>query len=168
MCLDGDPVVWLVAVVRRGRLRLVINRLTTVHTDCVLRFVSLEALHSHSFPCRRPSRIAHAHLTKKRALRPACHVLYSAVGLRCNSAGRTRTCNPATTGIILVRVLLTTSAISQRYVCNKRAPPRWRRRRPIQERILWLILLCQLIFYHHVSAMDCRICSRLLSARPCR
>ena len=70
----------------------------------------------------------------KRALRPAWHDLYSAVALRCNSAGRTRTCNPATTGNILVRVLLTTSAISQRYICNKRAPPRWRRRRPLDEK----------------------------------
>lgn len=65
MCLDGDPVVWLVAIVRRGRLRLVINRLTTVHTDRVLSLISFVALHSQSFPRRSPSRIAHAHLTKK-------------------------------------------------------------------------------------------------------
>ena len=77
----------------------------------------------------------------KRALRPAWHDLYSAVALRCNSAGRTRTCNPATTGNILVRVLLTTSAISQRYICNKRAPPRWRRRRPRRKEDQSLLLI---------------------------
>ena len=53
--------------------------------------------------------------------------------------------------------------------CTKRAPYRWRMRRPIQERILWLILFCVSLYYTFLlSAMDCRICSRLLSARPCR
>ena len=66
MCLDWDSVVWFVTVVRRGRLSLVINRLTTVHTDCVLRLVSLEALHSHSFPRRAPSGIAHVLTSKQK------------------------------------------------------------------------------------------------------
>ena len=170
MCLDGDPVVWFVTVVRRGWFGLIINRLTTVHTDRVLRLVPLVALHSHSFPCRSPSRIAHAHLPTRAGAcwPPRCHGLYSAIGVRYSSAGRRRSCSPARTAYAPTRPFTNLQASAERYVYNKRAPPRWRRRRQIQERILWLILLCQLIFYHHVSAMDCSICSRLLSARPCR
>ena len=171
MCLDGDPVVWLIAIVRRGWFGLVINRLTTVHTDCVLSFVSLEALHSHSFPCRRPSRIAHAYLQTKAGAcwPPRCHDLYSAIGVRYNSAGRRRSCSPARTAYAPARPFTNLQASAERYICNKRAPPRWRRRRPKQERILWLILFCVSLYYTILlSAMDCRICSRLLSARPCR
>ena len=131
MCLDWDSVVWFVTVVRRGWFGLIINRLTTVHTDCVLRLVSLEALHSHSFPRRAPSGIAHGYLHNKSGPLKARGVIAYIALSACATALLAGVDPAPPLGQHTPRhVLLPIFRHQQRYICNKRAPPRWRKRRP--------------------------------------
>lgn len=52
--------------------------------------------------------------------------------------------------------------------CAKRAPPRWRRRRPNRKESYGLSYCVSLYYTGLDSAIDCKISSRCLSARPCR
>ena len=100
---------------------------------------------------------------------PRRHRLYSAIGVRYSSAGRRRSCSPARTAYAPNTSFYQSSGISREICLQHKSAAPMEDATPEKERILWLILYCVSLYYTGLlSAMDCRICSRLLSARPCR
>lgn len=131
MCLDWDSVVWFVTVVSGRRLDRIVNRLSAVNAHRMSRLVSLVALDPQPLPRRAPSGIAHGYLHNKSGpLKARGAMTYIALSACATTLLAGVDPAPPLGQHMPRHVLLPIFRHQQRYICNKRAPPRWRKRRP--------------------------------------